>query len=372
VAENSLDRFVSRFVLPLVAGGPVYVDTPLGPGVVSEWLRLVRPDVGVLTRLTGVMRRRLAHLGAMGEPGDIPLDALTLAAVWHNLLALTHPAVVERRALRVKVRGWCEAMLGWLDVPRTRAEVTWRHGLLGRLGSVGRVDTHVEFWAGYADFIGVAPPTSLVAWPDLRRVKVQRTRVDVMQLLRTLEQGSGGDTEADLRGTVRAAFTASPLTDLLLVDRAAPFAFVWTASTVNLLGDAPLRGAVTRALLGRGASALRALEYATLSLCREGASQPVARALVRLHLELAMLDAMTARLGPAVAGANASAGPTAYPQPLALELAATLGPRRVSEILGVSEDLVSRTLPPDPARVAPREPPSAPLLAAAAMTEAPP
>ena len=194
MAENSLDRFVSRFVLPLVAGGPVYVDTPLGPGVVSEWLRLVRPDVGVLTRLTGVMRRRLAHL-----------DALTLAAVWHNLLALTHPAVVERRALRVKVRGWCEAMLGWLDVPRTRAEVTWRHGLLGRLGSVGRVDTHVEFWAGYADFIGVAPPTSLVAWPDLRRVKVQRTRVDVMQLLRTLEQGSGGDTEADLLGSQKYA-----------------------------------------------------------------------------------------------------------------------------------------------------------------------
>jgi hypothetical protein len=154
-------------------------------------------------------------------------------------------------------------------------------------------------------------------------VKVQRTGVDVMQLLRTLEQGSGGDTRPTC-GAPFAAFTASPLTDLLLVDRAAPFAFVWSSSTVNLLGDA-LRGAVTRALLGRGASALRAVEYATLALCREGTSQPVAGPLVRLHLELAMLDAMTARLGPAARrrqrerahGLSAAPGPDARGHPRA-------------------------------------------------------
>jgi len=370
VAENSLDRFVSRFVLPLVVGGPVYVDNPLGPGVVAEWTRWVRPDVGVLTRVTDTMRKRLAHLGPMGELGDLPIDALTLAAVWHNLLTVTHPSVVDRKPLRAKVRTWCDAMLGWLDVPRTRAEATLRHGLLGRLGTLGRVDTHVEFWAGYADFIGVAPPTSLVAWPDLRRVKVQKARVDLMQLLRGLDQGAGSDPATDLRGTVRAAFAASPLTDLLLVDRAAPFAFVWTAGALNCLGDEALRGAIARGLLGRGAGALRALEYATLSVCRGGTTVPVARALVRLHLELAMLDAMTARLGPVPGGANATS-PTAFPQPLALDLAVSLGARRVSEFLGVSEDLVLRTLPPDPARPPPREPPSAPLLAAAALMEAP-
>ncbi len=370
MADNSLDRFVSRFVLPLVVGGPVHVEGPLGPGVVGEWLRLVRPDVGVLTRLTDVMRRRLAHLGAMGELGDLPLDALTLAAVWHNLLTMTHPAAHDRKALRTKVRGWCDAMLGWLDVPRTRAEATLRHGLLGRLGTLGRVDTHVEFWAGYADFIGVAPPPSLIAWPDLRRVKVQRARVDLPQLLRGLDPGPGGDDASDLRGTVRAAFAASPLTDLSLVDRPAPFTFVWTAGAINCLGDEALRGAIARGLLGRGSGALRSLEYASLSLCKAGASVPVARALVRLHLELAMLDAMTARIGPSPGGANAT-GPTAFPQPLALDLASVLGPGRVSKLLGVSEDLVSRTLPPDPARPPSREPPSAPLLAAAALMEAP-
>lgn len=372
MADATLDHFIAKFVLPLLAGGQVSVEGLLGPGVIAEWAKQGRPEMGLWAKLSQAMRQQLAHDGAVGEMGEIPLDALGLAAVWHNLIAVTHPEARNKKALRVRVKQWSEAMLGWVDVPRTRAEVGLRHAMLGRLGALGRVDTHVEFWAGYADFVGVAPPDSLLAWPNVRRVKSSRTRLDLVELLRGLDRGVLEDPEGDLRGVVRAALAASPLTDLTLIDRAAPLGFVWSPGALNAMGDVALRGAAVRILLGRGASAIRALEQATLALCREGTTERVAQTLLRLHLELVLSDAMAARLGShgaAAGSANATVTVTAYPQPLAMDLVARLGAQKIAALVGLSPDEVQRTIPPDPTRQNPRDPPSAPLLAAANMTE---
>jgi hypothetical protein len=46
-----------------------------------------------------------------------------------------------------------------------------------------------------------------------------------------------------------------------------------------------------------------------------------------------------------------------------------LGHARVAAFLDLDEDLLRRTLPPDPSRPIPRDPPSAPLLQRAGLME---
>ncbi len=378
VAElSSLDRFVARFALPLVAGGPVYIDGLIGPGALAGWYRQGNPEIGLLMQLRTEVRGLLAKMGPVGECETVPLDAFALAAVWHNLLAVSHPDAVSSERLRRSVRQWCDTMLGWIDPPRTRAEVALRHGILGRLGSLGRIDTRVSFWAGYADFVGVAPPPSLLAWKTVRRVREDKHRVDLNALLGGLDTEKVIALDAQLLPVVSAALAASPLTDIMLADRPSAYGFQWNPGSVNALGDACLRGAAQRLLLGRGAAAVRAVEQASLATARDYSdSRVVSLTLLRFHLELLCLDAMSARAtekstaverGRDAPGALPS--PTSVPQPLAMDAYLQLGPGRAGELLGLDPELLRRTLPLDPNRPIPKDPPSAPLLIGAGVME---
>ncbi len=369
---DTLDGFVARFVWPLVSGGRVHVQEILGPGVIAAWARAGYGDASLTVRVGEALRRRLSRYGPAGVVERVPLDALALAAVWHNLLAMTHPEAVGRAGLRRRVREWSLAMLEWVDAPRARGEAALRHAMLGRLGELGRVDTHVEFWAGYADFIGVSPPRSLMAWPSVRRVNAKRTRVGLFELIEGLRT-SRVDPSLELVEVARAALALSPLTDLSLVDRPSVAPFAWTPSTVNLLGDMALRGAAQRAILSQGTPAVRALEQATLSLLRSAAvERPAASAILRMHLELLVMDGMAARIGApqttSTSGVGGASG--AVSQPLALDAYLLLGPARASRWLGLDEATLARAIPPDPSRPTPRDPPSAPLLVAAGLMEA--
>ncbi|MBI5515079.1 MAG: hypothetical protein HY909_14985 [Deltaproteobacteria bacterium] len=346
-------------MLPLVDGGRVEVDGLLAPGVLREWSQDPTPDATVLARIGKSMHDRLARLGAVGSADLVAPDTLGLCAAWYNLLALTHPEARGRKGLRRTARRWTLELLGWVERPYTRAEVSLRHGILGRLADLGRVDTHVEFWAGYADYIGVAPARSVVALPTLRRVREERTRVDFLTLLKALEPVGAEDTDTDLVSVARVALALSPLTDLSLAERPAPLAFAWSPPAVEAMADGALRGAALRVLLGRGTPAIRAVEQATLALAREPLTPPVARTLTLVHLELLALDALSAR-------ASGAQGPA---QPLGLDAFHALGYARTAALLGLPEALLLRALPPDPNRPAPKDPPSAPLLTCARLME---
>lgn len=362
MAERSpLDSFIERFVLPLLRGGPVHVQGLLAPSALKGFAAERAPDATLITEACAAMRLRLARVGPVGDIGVLPMDVVGLCAVWHNLLALTHPEVSGSARLRRRVRDWSEAMLTWVDAPRTRAEVSLRHAVLGRLEALGRVDTHVTFWAGFADFVGVPPPRVLVAWPNLRRVEEARHRVDLHELLRALDLGDRGGGDDDLLPVVRAALAASPLTDLSLADRPAFMGFAWGPLLLNALGDASLRGAAQRVLLRKGAAALRAVESATLALCRAPSTPAlVAGALLRFHLELLITDALATR---GQQGASTSA------QPVAHDALLRIGHARVATFLDLDEDALRRALPLDASRPLPRDPPSAPLLQRAGLME---
>jgi hypothetical protein len=81
------------------------------------------------------------------------------------------------------------------------------------LFDLGRDDVRVTFWAGRREFKGAEPPSRLLKWPDVRRVREERWRVGVM-----------GEAVADplQRAIVVALLGASPLTDLLEPTRLEP------------------------------------------------------------------------------------------------------------------------------------------------------
>lgn len=375
MADPTVDQFVSAFVEPLVLGGRVVVDGLIAPTALVAWTRSPHPDATRLVRICDVARRRLLRLGTVGPLDTLPLDALALAAVWYDLLAMTHPEAAGRSGLRKVARHWCIALLEWVKAPVSRFEVALRHAVLSRLGDLGRVDTHVEFWAGYADFVGVAPPKALVALPTVRRVRESRRRVDLFSLLAALEvKGSGADVP-ELTDVTRAALAASPLTDILLADRPAPWAFRWTPSSINAIADGAIRGAAHRAVLARGASSVRALEQATLAAMRMGAPRAVAETLLRFHLEMLCFDALGHRgvVSPpssSLAGGAPQGSVTSVSQPLAMDAYLRLGPARAAPWLGLPVEALRRALPFEPARSTIKDPPSAPLLQGAGLMEA--
>lgn len=368
-------EFVSRFVGPLVMGGRVEVRAPVGPGVLGAWENPPDLDATLVTRIADTARAHLAKIGPVGSITGLPLDALALALAWHNLLAMTHPEVRARRGLRRKTRQWCAAMIEWAGEAHTRGEVAMRHGLLHGLTRLRRVDTHVEFWAGYADFVGVAPPSSLVAWPKLRRVQERRTSVPLFELLGALELDEQDDDD-DLTTVARAALALSPLTDFETADRPPAMAFAWTAPGLNVLADDALRGAAQRVLLARGTSALRAVEQATLAAVkREELPEACARWLLRFHLETLLTEALSARpTAPetrpqSAAPEKPAAQGTAASQPLATDAAHRLGHARVARWTHMPIEVVQRALPVDPNRPMPKDSPSVALLQRAKALE---
>jgi hypothetical protein len=365
---SPLDHFVSTFLRPLVEGGHVEVEGLLGPGLFSRFTESSALDATLRHEYMHAVSRHTARLGPTCAPEILPPDAIALGMVWHNLLAMTHPEVRKRAGLRERVIRWNDQLLGWVGAPRTAEEVTLRYACLAMLPSLGRVDTDVSFWAGSARYLGVAPPSRLLAWKTVRRVKETKTRVPLFELLKEL---ASEHLEIDLVPSLQAALRLSPLLDIALVDRPAFAAFDWSPPTLNAAGDPALRGAMIRLLLRRDAvsertavesvsSRARVLEGATIKCLRAEPALPSACAslLLQLHLELLLTEA---------AGRNAA--PAVPMFPLAWDAVIRLGAERVAQVVGLPADRVEHLLSLETTREPVHDAPAAMLLSRAMALE---
>jgi hypothetical protein len=177
-------QWLHHFVLPLVAGGDVRVAHVIGA---REMRTLVSSDV---SRDETGMRIAEARHAISSElvlsPPEPVLDeeALRLAAAMQDLLFLLHPgtnapSVTRRRLRAVSTYATELATLPLpnldLDDSRTAARVlAERHSMLHHLFDLGRDDVRVSFWVGKREFHGAEPPSRLLRWPELRRVREER------------------------------------------------------------------------------------------------------------------------------------------------------------------------------------------------------
>jgi hypothetical protein len=360
-SATPLNKFLASFVLPVVAGGKVEVRGLIGPGMVARFRDDREIDATLVAEITRHMSAHLARIGPVHSIDLLPPELIALAVVWHNLLAMTHPDVVKRTRLRRRVREWLLSMLDYIGPPHTAGDVAVRYGMFARLGSLGRVDTDLAFWAGSARYIGIAPPKRMVLWKGIRRIRESKKRVPLFELLGELQTE---DERGDLLKAAHVAIGLSPLNDLDLVDRGTPFTFGWTPLAVNMLGDHALRGAAVRLVLARGASGdavtkrVRAIEAATITIAADPTlPRAAAQTLLKFHLELLATDALATGTAP-------------KRHALAWDAVARLEPARAARMVGLDTDTLEHALGID---VQPREPlkeaPAAPLLACAGFRE---
>jgi hypothetical protein len=236
------------FVAPLVLGGEMKPGRPIGGA-----LALALSDDAEHLSVDGekLSLVQLARIRAARKL--VPIDRIegmtgpewALAAVLHDIVQSAHPDLsgVFRSSAPSKVLAICQATLDRIPPPRSIREALERHTLFSRIFEITRTDTKVSWWVGSATFLGADPPGRLTAWPEVRRVHIDKTPRTLLDL-----PGAGGHAPAEgFNGAIGLFLQRTPLTDFTTCIRAGPD-FKFTAEALSLVGARAGRTLVLRTL----------------------------------------------------------------------------------------------------------------------------
>ncbi len=252
-------------IAPLVCCEQVHPIDPIDPRdatAASEAWPLVARELDT----SRVQSMRLRHAHQLCPVDVLPPPSAAewlLAAALNNVLHAANPAsnsLLSPRRTRA-VLDLAEAILDNVPPLDSVGEALGRHATFARVLELERVDVCVAWWSGSAVFRGRAPPARVLAWPDLRRVHTERTR---LRLDRMVDEANPFCTA--YARTIARLVGATPLTDAATCARTSP-KFVWTAPSLALLATQP--GAVLMVRSFRwlaGPAALAALHAAAPSL----------------------------------------------------------------------------------------------------------
>ncbi len=236
VLQKAYDRFATRFLRPLVAGGDMEVGHPIGPGAIDHFVDAQPSDSSVTAAIWESLRLRIADVYE-GTPRWTPgPDEIRLAAALHNLLWGSHPDAAGKRGARREVAEWTEQILAAVGPPATVENAVLRHAVVGRFDELARRDTAVSTWAYRHRFHGRAPPKRLVALPAVRRIRTEVSRVRFHDL------PLGEEAEPLLEKFLRK----TPLTIAIRPTLPRP-AFRWHPEVIDVLQDVSLCRAATYA-----------------------------------------------------------------------------------------------------------------------------
>jgi hypothetical protein len=239
------ERLAHELIHPLCAGGVIRLQRPFGARLalaLGDQRRIV--DDAVRTEID-VARLRVARtLVPVDSLPDIDAREWSLACAFHDLLQSTNHELSSfatrgrHRELIDSVHAVCEAV----PQPATLMSAVTRHALFSRALEINRLDRRVAWWTGSSDFRGQEPPARLLAWRELRRVRIH----DNLVALAEMDEGTALDP--GLYELALASWIArSPLTDLATADRAAP-QFTWSPAALSLVTTSRGRDLALRAI----------------------------------------------------------------------------------------------------------------------------
>lgn len=239
MARKSVAEFLESFVVPLVAGGELVVGRPLTIADVQCFEEDLSHATDALVAVDDARTDLLSELVVRPPPLVLDADELRLAAALYNVLFLVHPRTESWLVSRTAISRIIETARRLASQPlsRHRTRVLARHALLHNLFDVTRVDTKVSWWTGSARYQGQRPPSRLILWPSVRRVREETTTAHYEELL-------SSDEAAPIVATL---LRRSPLTQLVQIHPQAP-ALHWE-DAVFVLRDAELARAVAYAAL---------------------------------------------------------------------------------------------------------------------------
>ncbi len=223
------DRLFRLVMAPLVLGGELRPGRPIGGknafalAPFTETLDkelLAHVDLGRVR-----VARRHVPVDRFEPPG--PADWV-LAAVLHDLVQCAHPELRLRSSSRLLQIATLTA--DRVGGPASVGEALARHTWFSRALEITRTDTQVSFWVGKRTFLGQDPPSRLLAWPELRRVHVDKSPRPLLEL-----PDAGGHVDPRLFSAgVASWLKKTPLTDLATCGRSSP-AFAWSQETLRLV-----------------------------------------------------------------------------------------------------------------------------------------
>lgn len=231
---RSAEDFLARFCLPLVQGGEAAVGKPLSAADVDEMARQLPHATEPLVAIDEARTEVLSELVVRPPALVFDVDELLLCAAIHNLLFLSHPRTESWTVTETGERRVLESAYVFASQPlsRNRIRILARHGLLHNLFALRRYDLKISWWTGSAEFFGQKPPSRLVTWKNLRRVREEVSVADFSQLL----------GEAELAPVLATLLRRSPLTHLLSITAEGP-RLVWEDAAF-LLRDPELARAI--------------------------------------------------------------------------------------------------------------------------------
>lgn len=267
----------SNFMAPLVLGGELRPGRILGAKrALAIGAERTIGDIDLAAHVALARVRAARKIVPVDRAPPATPTEWALAACLHDLVQSTHPSLdgALRKSTAARVVALAEMTLARTAAPTNAAEALWRHTWFSRALEIARTDTKVSYWVGSGTFRGNDPPARLLTWPELRRVHVQKTAQNVMELARV-------ESLQRYQELLVRWLAKSPLTDLVHADRALG-AFAWSHPTLALVANPVGRTLAARALrftASRGA--LPALERGAAALAKvnAGASE-IAQALV--------------------------------------------------------------------------------------------
>jgi hypothetical protein len=294
-----LARFSADFGVPFLSGRKCLIGSPMG----KDGFLAVKHGLTVDTPLNEACQDQLEQAGHFIDltPAPFDEDAATLMYAAHELFACTHP---QASAFYARAHLFCRAAAQEVQaLPRTLdpRRLLTRHLIVDRTFGTTRTDVHVKWWTGSASFYGEEAPKRLVAWPSVRRVKVDQKLTPMWKLAL-----AAGDEELRVAraALLVALLDASPLTRLTLLGDPAQKALGFSlllpykvggkrASPLDVLEDRRMARAVVDVLLEKGMELTGPpVALATLAALREQVPPSILRRAVELCAHLALTAAM--------------------------------------------------------------------------------
>lgn len=243
------DRLFRNFLAPLVLGGELRPGRPIGAktALALAGQLLTDPDLASHVELARLrIARKLVpidHFLNADAPGTPNGEEWALAAALHDIVQAAHPdwsGVFRSSQGPNRLLNLAGATLDRVGPVSDVREALARHTWFSRTLEIARTDTKVRWWVGSQTFLGTEPPSRLQAWPELRRVHVDRESQNLLDL-----PTAGGKVDAARFGVALDRFLrASPLTDVATCARPKP-EFSWTPETLSLVS---MKGGRTLAL----------------------------------------------------------------------------------------------------------------------------
>lgn len=264
------DELFLQVLVPTLVGGSLFPVRPIGPRLAREMTGIAHvfqaTDSAAEAAATQARVRVARLLWPVDRLPPLGSDEWMMLAAFNDLLQVANPRLpsVVAPSRAVKLLDATSVLIERIGPPRSLAEAVCRHATFSRALDVVRVDTTVRWWTGSAVFRGEEPSRRLIAWPEVRRVRVEETFVPVDSL--PLE----GPVSRALYGQVLSRWLAlSPLTDLGAAHREEP-AFRWEAATLGLVSTPSGARLARRVLRAVGSPGNAALERATRALEQAG------------------------------------------------------------------------------------------------------